>query len=278
MPENGSRPPIGRRVLRMVHAGRASLARLMVRIFQRATSDRAGVRQFFAEAGRLMQQVSQPGSLERDLHLVHTLKGNCRQMGLESVAELCHEAETAMQDEQRPLDATARARLAARWEHLLGLASFAWDDHRPQVEVGEADLARLIEALRARAPHHELAALVGFALRLGEIIGSHRALGGLEMALGFLAVERVAEQLLGVGIAGIFLDRRLRVRRDDEAFGRPLLGGRDRNVIGRCDLFVPGKVLREEAQSRRGLREPFADVVRNHGSKPRSHEGTDKFL
>jgi chemotaxis protein histidine kinase CheA len=131
----------------------------MARIFQRATSDRAGVQQFFAEAGLLVQQVSQPGPIERDLHVVHTLKGNCRQMGLESVGDLCHEAETVMQDDHRPLDAVFRERIASRWQHLLGLASFAWDDRRPLIEVGEEDLARLVEALRARAPHHDLLAL-----------------------------------------------------------------------------------------------------------------------
>ena len=132
----------------------------MVRIFQRATSDRAGVRQFFAEAGRMVQQVSQPGPLERDRLVVHTLKGNCRQVGLESVADLCHEAESAMEEDQRPLDPAMRERIAARWEHLVGLASFAWDDHRPGIEVVEDDLARLLEALRARVPHHELVGLV----------------------------------------------------------------------------------------------------------------------
>ena len=132
----------------------------MVRIFQRATADRAGVQQFFAEAGQLVQQLARPGSIERDRHVVHTLKGNCRQMGLESIADLCHEAETAMHEEQRPLDAVLSGRIAARWEYLIGLASFAWDDSRPLIEVGEEDLAHLLEALRARASHHELIQLV----------------------------------------------------------------------------------------------------------------------
>ena len=39
MPENGTRPTIGRSVLRMVHAGRASLARLVTRIFKRQEVD-----------------------------------------------------------------------------------------------------------------------------------------------------------------------------------------------------------------------------------------------
>jgi chemotaxis protein histidine kinase CheA len=81
-------------------------------------------------------------------------------VGLESIAEICHEAESAMQDDHRPLDAAFRERIVLRWEHLAGLASFAWDDARPLVEVGEEDLARLEAALRARAAHHDLIQLV----------------------------------------------------------------------------------------------------------------------
>src|SRR5262249_16770479 len=120
--------------------------------------DRAGVQQFFAEAGQLVQQLTGAlrGDLEHDLRVAHTLKGNCRQLGLESMADLCHQAESEMQDERRPLDAAFRARLAARWQQIADLASFAGDDPRRLIEVGEDDLAGLIAALRARAPHQEL--------------------------------------------------------------------------------------------------------------------------
>jgi RNA polymerase sigma factor (sigma-70 family) len=39
MPENGTRPPFGRRVLGMIHAGRTSLARLLARMFKRQEVD-----------------------------------------------------------------------------------------------------------------------------------------------------------------------------------------------------------------------------------------------
>ena len=124
----------------------------MMRIFQRATADRAGVQQFFAEADLLVKQASETGGgAERDLRVIHTLKGNCRQLGLDSMADLCHEAETEMQDEHQPLSAAARARIAARWQRLIELAPFARDEERPHLEISEEDLRRLVEGLRARA-------------------------------------------------------------------------------------------------------------------------------
>jgi two-component system chemotaxis sensor kinase CheA len=69
----------------------------MVRIFQRTNHDRAGVQQFFAEAAELVRQATEPTktTIEHDLRIVHTLKGNCRQFGLESMAALCRSRTTS---------------------------------------------------------------------------------------------------------------------------------------------------------------------------------------
>jgi two-component system chemotaxis sensor kinase CheA len=129
----------------------------MMRIFQRTTHDRAGVQQFFAEAAELVRQATEGGgSIEHDLRIVHTLKGNCRQFGLESMAEVCHEAETAMQDDGQPLAAPMRARIQQRWQQILALAPFTRDERRSRIEIDEQDVQGLLDQLRARASYPEL--------------------------------------------------------------------------------------------------------------------------
>ena len=123
-------------------------------------SDRGSVQQFFAEAGQLVRQVTEnAATLKGDLRIVHTLKGNCRQFGLDSMAEVCHQAENEMQDNQQPLDAPAREGIARRWQHLIALAPLALNEQPSNIEIDEDDLGRLIAGLEGRAPHHELVKL-----------------------------------------------------------------------------------------------------------------------
>jgi two-component system chemotaxis sensor kinase CheA len=129
----------------------------MMRIFQRTTHDRAGVQQFFGEAAELVRQATEgASSIEHDLRIVHTLKGNCRQFGLESMAELCHEAETAMQDDGQPLPAAMRARIQQRWQQIVALAPFTRDERRSRIDIDEQDLQALIDQVHARASYPEL--------------------------------------------------------------------------------------------------------------------------
>lgn len=129
----------------------------MMRIFQRTTHDRAGVQQFFAEAAELVRQATEGGgSIEHDLRIVHTLKGNCRQFGLESLAEVCHEAESTMQDDGLPLAAEMRGRIQQRWQQIVALAPFARDERRSRIDVDERDLQALLDQLGARASYPEL--------------------------------------------------------------------------------------------------------------------------
>ncbi len=72
------------------------------------------------------------------------------------MAELCHEAETAMQDDGQPLAAAMRARIQQRWQQIVGLAPFTRDERRSRIEIDEQDLQILFDQLRARASHAEL--------------------------------------------------------------------------------------------------------------------------
>jgi two-component system chemotaxis sensor kinase CheA len=132
----------------------------MTRIFKRATDDRVGAAQFFAEADELVRAIAAGAQTrEVDQRLVHTLKGVCALFGIESMAGLCHEVETNMQAGGDRISAQDRQHIRAQWAHVADLARGLLGERRSTIEIEEADLSGLVRAARAGAAGEEIAAL-----------------------------------------------------------------------------------------------------------------------
>jgi len=71
----------------------------ILELSSRLLNDRAGFLEFFAETQALLERVTKNrtdlGLLKRDLH---TLKGNSAIFGLSLISELCHEAESVLEE------------------------------------------------------------------------------------------------------------------------------------------------------------------------------------
>ena len=134
-------------------------SREMLGIFQHVVGDRAGAQQFLDEVSDLVQQVVVGSTLEIDRRGVHTIKGNCGLFGIESMVQICHEIESGLQDSRGAVTALDRERLRGQWEHVAHFARGLMVERQPLVELSEAELGELKQALNARAPHHEIAAL-----------------------------------------------------------------------------------------------------------------------
>jgi signal transduction histidine kinase len=137
-------------------------AREMTRTFQRITADRAGFEQFFAEAGDIVKQIlTGTADLVVEKRLIHTLKGNCRVFGVDSVADACHGLETQLEGEERGTTELERAGLGAAWDRFARLVlGLLGDGHRQIIELGEEEYERLLGALRAGTASAELIAIV----------------------------------------------------------------------------------------------------------------------
>jgi two-component system, chemotaxis family, sensor kinase CheA len=134
-------------------------ARELTRAVQRITSDRAGFEQFLAEAAAIVKQIL-AGADGAEKRLIHTLKGNCKIFGVDSVAESCDRLETQLQDEARGANDLERARLSADWNRWASLVAGVLGRRRNTVEVDERDYQKLLAALQSALGHRELIALV----------------------------------------------------------------------------------------------------------------------
>lgn len=105
--------------------------RELIAIVEKAYRDRTGFLEFFREADDMVREISLPrdeslGELKRRLH---TLKGNAAMFGVTSIAEMCHELESRLEEDPAPLTTTERVRLLEAWrsvhdriESLLGVS------------------------------------------------------------------------------------------------------------------------------------------------------------
>lgn len=131
--------------------------RELLAVFQSLTRDRAGFLTFFAEAGRLVQELAS-GTLDdvvRKRHL-HTLKGNAAMVGAQVVADLCHRAEEELAIDGAGIGAIV-ARLQGRWRAIgATLQSVLGGRDREMVEIPAADLDQLRKDLLAGAGPWEI--------------------------------------------------------------------------------------------------------------------------
>jgi HPt (histidine-containing phosphotransfer) domain-containing protein len=130
-------------------------------LFQRFVSDPCSVVDFSEDALELVAELQEAKSaVEVALRIVHTLKGNAASFDLRSIAQLCHQLETKIVEQRRPLTrdeiAVLRNQVYAVVEHIRVMAG----QRGQRVDVAERDIAHLTAALERRAPHEEMLALV----------------------------------------------------------------------------------------------------------------------
>jgi len=128
----------------------------MIQIFKRAATDRAGTETFFAETQQMVQTLGEGQTREVERRLVHTLKGNCAMFGIDSVAQLCHDAESRLEEADGRLIDADRQAIRARWDQVVGLARGLLGDRRDTVELAPGDLDELVGAVRGGAAREEI--------------------------------------------------------------------------------------------------------------------------
>jgi two-component system, chemotaxis family, sensor kinase CheA len=111
---------------------RAEMAqRELISIVEKAYRDRTGFLEFFREADDLVREITLPGEEPADelKRRLHTLKGNAAMFGVQSVAEVCHELESRLEEFPGPLETKERVQLLEVWravhdriESLLGVS------------------------------------------------------------------------------------------------------------------------------------------------------------
>ena len=132
--------------------------RELLGMFQRISSDRAGVEELVTEVKELLEVLASPCDLVVERRVLHTLKGNCALFGLELFSELCHTIESEIADTNDGVSETQRKSLFEAWQTVASWIDRLRGASRENVvEIERSELAQVIERANKGVSGHELA-------------------------------------------------------------------------------------------------------------------------
>jgi two-component system chemotaxis sensor kinase CheA len=127
-------------------------------VFQHLVNDRRGLGMFFSEAKQLIAalQAAQIDLATRK-RMLHTLKGNAGQLGLQLFARQCHELEEALFEQRDTL--AAWTALQSRWHQLAQLMNAVLGERGEDVlEISQSAVREVAHRLRQGEPAAAIAA------------------------------------------------------------------------------------------------------------------------
>lgn len=132
-------------------------------IFAKVIADRGAVEEFVGEATGIMAQLdavrdSGDGDLPSLRRAVHTLKGNAGLVGLQNVANACHDLETAIDESGRVPDAATFDELFAAWTAIVEVFAPFVTQRRTTFEIAPAQIERIVKDVRAGATSEDVVA------------------------------------------------------------------------------------------------------------------------
>jgi two-component system chemotaxis sensor kinase CheA len=133
--------------------------RELLAAFTALTGDRKGFLIFFEECERMFRELSQRGmEPASERRLLHTLKGNAASYGLRAIADLCHRAESELDDDCAVRSETLD-QLAARWAAIVAtIRTVVPGELSKSIEVSESELDKLVERGRRGASGAQIVA------------------------------------------------------------------------------------------------------------------------
>ena len=149
----------------------------------RALRDRSGVHQFVNEVDAMFGRLARrEGDARR---ILHTLKGNCTMFGIHSVAERCHQLETALLEHGEVPTPEAVAAARAPWDELRRRLAAVGLARGNVLELDRFRYQALREATQRHAPYEQLDEMVAalvyepLGVALGRAADHARFLAGL---------------------------------------------------------------------------------------------------
>jgi two-component system, chemotaxis family, sensor kinase CheA len=133
-------------------------------IFDRILRDKTGFVEFFEEANEFVDlvvkdEISEKAVLKR---VLHTLKGNSMIFGINTVADVCHAMESAIEEEEAWPSEAHRNLLRDRWVRLRkSLETLLGEGHGKRLEIDDTEYSKLLQAVLKGAPHKQLAQMMG---------------------------------------------------------------------------------------------------------------------
>lgn len=131
-----------------------------MRVLSRISKDKQGFVEFYEEAEELLRGLRGPQDLTLLKRRLHTLKGNAAIFGIQTLADACHDLESAMEEEQRGPNERELHDLAERWSRLKeSLSLLLGEEQRSTVEIADDQFQNVLRALLNKRPHDEIAGI-----------------------------------------------------------------------------------------------------------------------
>ncbi len=135
-----------------------SQQRETVEAFRGAMRDRHGFAEFVQETDRLVESLGrQDASRTNQLRWLHTVKGNTALMGFRSIADLCHEIETATLESGGGVAAQDARLLQEAWLEFKRRAVLPFLDDRGAIRLDRDSYQAFLRKLEGSTPRSELA-------------------------------------------------------------------------------------------------------------------------
>jgi two-component system chemotaxis sensor kinase CheA len=153
---------ISDRTAELAHARDERRDRETVSLLLRAARDRAGFVDVCGEVARLVAAIeaSDAASSPAFGRDIHTLKGVAGLLELASLADACHQLETAIAESDETAVDTQRTAISARWREIAELVEPLLDRTESRIDVDDRDVVELEAAIARGAPATELANMV----------------------------------------------------------------------------------------------------------------------
>lgn len=121
----------------------------VIQLLGRASKDRASVLEFMSEAQGLVKAIADPKLDDRVVmrRLIHTLKGNCMIFGVQTVAAVCHEVESAMDESGGTANLDQRSAIGQAWQHVQHTVDTLLGRQGDHIEIDENEYSALLAAV-----------------------------------------------------------------------------------------------------------------------------------
>jgi two-component system chemotaxis sensor kinase CheA len=130
----------------------------VIQLLGRVAKDRVGVQEFLTEARDLVVAIADAQQDDRTVmrRLVHTLKGNAMIFGVQTVANVCHELESEIDEKSAMPVPSSRAALREAWGQISGTMDMLLGRQSKSIEIDESEYSGLLAAISCGDKHEAL--------------------------------------------------------------------------------------------------------------------------
>lgn len=134
----------------------------VIQLLGRVSKDRVGVLEFLNEARELVTAIADHKLDDRAVirRMIHTLKGNSMIFGVRTVANLCHQLETELEEADGLLQPQMRDSLQSAWSQVSSAMDILLGTHTHKMEIDDGEYNALLGAIERGDSGARLAELV----------------------------------------------------------------------------------------------------------------------